>query len=96
MELTIFARFRARQGDESELACVLREQVAQVRAEPGCLEIAAFGATRDSRLYFIHSRWSCEAAFEIHAELTNTNAILARVQALIDHPLDVTRTRAIG
>jgi quinol monooxygenase YgiN len=45
---------------------------------------------------YIHSRWTDEAAFDIHAGLPHTARFLARVQPLIDHPLDVTRARPIG
>lgn len=96
MELVIFARFHAREGRQAALAATLREQVGPVRAEPGCLEIAAYGSTRDPRLFWIHSRWIDEAAFEVHADLPRTLGFLERVQALIDHPLDVTRAHAIG
>jgi len=50
---------------------------------------------RDPRLFWIHSRWIDEAAFETHAELPHTVRFVERVQQLIDHPLDVTRAHAI-
>jgi quinol monooxygenase YgiN len=96
MELFIFARFHAREGKEADLAAVLGKQVPFVRTEPGCLMIGAFRSTRDPRLFFIHSRWSDEAAFETHAALANTVQFLERVGPLIDHPLDVTRSRPLG
>ena len=92
MELFIFARFHAREGEESALGAVLRTQIRFTRREPGCLMIDAFRSTRDPRLFFIHSRWADEAAFEAHADLPNTVQFLDRVQPLIDHPLDVTRS----
>ena len=82
MELFIFARFHAREGREG--------------AEPGCLAIAAYRSARDPRLFFIHSRWIDEAAFDIHAGLPHTVRFVERVQKLIDHPLEVTRTHAIA
>ena len=96
MELFIFARFHAREGQETALAAVLRRQIRSVREEPRCLAIDAYRSTHDPRLFYIHSRWSDEAAFEIHAELPNTVRFLERVQPLIDHPLDVTRARPVG
>ncbi len=96
MELFIFARFHARAGKEAELADLLAKQVPFVRTEPGCVMIDAYRSTRDARLFFIHSRWTDEATFEVHAELGNTVDFLARAEALIDHPLDVTRSRPLG
>ena len=96
MELFIFARFRAREGKVADLAAVLAEQVPAARSEPGCLMIDAYRSTRDPRLFFIHSRWTDEAAFEVHANLANTVEFIARVEPLIDHPLDVTRALRLG
>jgi len=95
MELFIFARFHGREGQEAAVAAALRDVVAPSRAEPGCLAIAAYRSIRDPRLFFIHSSWIDEAAFEIHAELPHTVRFMERVQQLIDHPLEVTRTHPI-
>ncbi len=62
---------------------------------PGCLAIGAFRSTRDPQLFYVHSRWTDEAAFDSHAELPHTVRFLERVQPLIDHPLDVTRARRV-
>lgn len=95
MELAIFGRFHALEGKEAAVEAAIREVVPQSRAEPGCVAIAAYRSTRDPRLFWIHSRWVDEAAFERHAELPHTVRFLERVQPLIDHPLDVTRSRRI-
>ena len=91
MELFIFARFHALDGKQDAVASALQEVVSSTRAEPGCRAIGAYRSTRDPRLFYIHSRWVDEAAFERHAELPHTVRFLERVQPLIDHPLDVTR-----
>ena len=95
-ELAIFARFHARAGEERALAETLREVLAPTRAEPGCLAIDAFRSTRDARLFYIHSRWIDEAAFERHAELPHTVRFVERVAPLLDHALDVQRTERLG
>jgi quinol monooxygenase YgiN len=93
--LFIFARFHAREGQDEAVAEALRTVMAPTRKEPGCLAIDAFQSIRDPRLFFIHSRWVDQAAFETHATLSHTVLFIARVQVLIDHPLDVTRTHAL-
>ena len=95
MELSIFGRFHARAGREGDVAAALREVVERTRAEAGCLAIEAYRSTRDPRLFHIHSRWIDEAAFDLHAELAHTVRFLEQVQPLIDHPLEVTRTRPL-
>lgn len=91
--LTIFARFHAREGCEAEVAAAIATVVPPTRAEAACLAIAGHADVRDPRLFFIHSTWTDEAAFEAHAGLAHTVRFLATVQPLIDHPLDVRRAR---
>ena len=95
MELFIFARFHARAGEESALEEALLAVVAPSREEVGCLSMHAFRSTRDPRLFYIHSRWTDEDAFEYHATLPHTVRFIERVEPLIDHPLDVTRARLV-
>jgi quinol monooxygenase YgiN len=96
MEVFIFARFHARPGYEGAVEEALRDVVGPSREEAGCLGIQAFRSTRDPRLFYIHSRWIDEAAFDHHAELPHTVRFVERVQALIDHPLEVTRAKLVG
>jgi RimJ/RimL family protein N-acetyltransferase/quinol monooxygenase YgiN len=94
--LTLFARFHAQTGAEGPLDTLLREQVAVTRREPGCVGIELHRSMTDPRLSFIHSRWTSEAAFDVHAGLPRTRDFVERVQALIDHPFEVTRARPVG
>jgi quinol monooxygenase YgiN len=96
MEVFIFARFHARPGHEGAVAEAMLDNLGLSREEPGCLSIHAFRSMRDPRLFYIHSRWKDEAAFENHAGLPHTLRFLERVEPLIDHPLDVTRAAQIG
>ena len=95
-ELYIFARFHARPGLESGMAEALLDVIGPTRQEPGCLGVHAFRSLRDPRLFYIHSRWRDEEAFELHATLPHTVRFLERVEPLIDHALDIARTRRIG
>jgi quinol monooxygenase YgiN len=96
MELFIFARFHARAGDEEALEQTLQAVIKPTRSEAGCLGIQLFRSTRDPRLFYIHSRWVDEAAFELHATLPHTTEYIPRAETLIDHALDVTRAEVIG
>ena len=95
MKLFIFARFHAREGQEDALEALLRAQPELVRAEPGCLEMGIYRSVRDSRLFWIHSRWADEAAFNVHVNLPNTDRFVERAEQLIDDPFDVTRSHSI-
>ncbi len=96
MELVIIASFHAREGNEEAVAGALRTRVPKARNEPGCLEIGVYSSTRDPRVFFIHSQWLDEAAFDAHAQLPNTLQFVEQMERLIDHPFDVSRTRAIA
>jgi quinol monooxygenase YgiN len=96
MELFIFARFHAREGQEAAVAAALQDVVGPSREEPGCLAIDAYRSTRNARLFYIHSRWLDEAAFETHALMPHTVRFIAHVAPLIDHQLEVTRAQPIA
>lgn len=96
MTLTIFIRLHARPGQAEALAAAVTEVVPATRAEPGCLEIAAFRSTRDPGLFHLQSRWPDEAAFEAHAREAHTVDFLARIEPLIDHPFEAARTRPLA
>ncbi len=95
MELFIFARFHAREGNERAIEQALGAVVAASRQEPGCIAIHAYRSTRDAGLFYIHSRWKDEAAFEIHAALPHTVHFIETVEPLVDQPLEVTRANCI-
>lgn len=94
-EMFIFARFHAKEGQQHSVAATIQEVLEPTRQEPGCLRIEAFRSSRDERLFYVHSRWKDESAFDRHAQLPHTLKFVDKVQTLIDHPLEVIRTRPI-
>jgi quinol monooxygenase YgiN len=95
MELFIFARFNSRPGQETGVEAALRKVIAPTRTEPGCLSIHAFRSIRDARLFYIHSRWVDEAAFDNHITQPHTKQFIEEVEPLVDHKLDTTRATVI-
>jgi quinol monooxygenase YgiN len=96
VEQYVFVRLHAREGQESAVEEALRKVTEPSRDEAGCLSFHTFRSMRDRRLFYIHSRWVDEVAFQAHAELRDTVRFLKRVDALLDQPRDVTRTELIG
>ncbi len=94
-ELSTIGRFHAREGCEELLEGAIRTAWSPARDEPGCLSIYWYRSIRDPRLFFVHSRWAGEEAFEIHAELPHTVNFIEEAEKLIDHPLDVTRLKML-
>lgn len=95
MEQYSFVRLHAREGEEGAVEEALREVAGPSREEAGCVSLHVFRSMRDRRLFYIHSRWVDEAAFQTHAELPHTVKFLKRVDALLDQPRDVSRTEMI-
>jgi quinol monooxygenase YgiN len=85
VEQDVFVRLHAQEGEGRAVEEALRE-------EAGCLSFHTFRSVRDPRLFYIHSRWVDEAAFQRHADLEHPVRFLKRVDALLDEPRNVTRT----
>jgi quinol monooxygenase YgiN len=97
VEQDVFVRLHAREGREAGVEEALREVAGASREERGCLSFEMFRSVGDPRLFYIHSRWVHEAAFQKHAELAHTLRFLERVDALLDEPRNVVRTqRMVG
>jgi quinol monooxygenase YgiN len=96
VEQYVFVRLHAREGEEAAVEEVLREVMTPSQEEPGCLDFHLFRSMRDPRLFYIHSRWLDEAAFQKHADLEHTVRFLKKVDALLDQPREVSRTRMIA
>jgi len=94
-ELFIFARFHAREGEVDAVEVALQEEIPQARDDPGCLAIDSYRSVLDPRLFFIHSRWTDEAAFDRHAQTDHTVKFIRRIELAIDHALDVNRTKRL-
>ena len=91
MEIFIFTRFHAHPGKADALEDALREVVPASRQEEGCLNIHAFRSIRDSNIFYIHSRWKDEAAFDRHAKLPHTVRFIERAEPLLDHEIQAQR-----
>ena len=95
-ELYVFAPFGARAGAELGVEQALRSVHAATATETGCLVHRICRSVREAALFYVHSIWTSESAFEQHAALTHTIRFVKQVEPLLDHALEVTRTRRIG
>ena len=90
-----FARFHARPGNEAAILAALREVTPQTRREPACLTVAYYRSLRDPGTFYVHSRWTSEAAFDAHADEPHTVRFVATIEALIDHEWDGARVERL-
>lgn len=95
MEVFLFARFHARPGQEAALREAIRKVEGPTRLEPGCLSYRAFQSVRVPGEFYVHSQWRDRAAFDLHASLPHTVQFISTVEALVDHPLNVSLTEPL-
>lgn len=96
MPLYIFARFEPKPGKEVQLRDELTAILDPTRAEAGCVRLHLYESTRGPLVYFIHSEWIDETAFDLHAELPHTRRFLGAVVDLIANPFQAVRTKRAG
>lgn len=95
MHLHIIASIHAAVEREMAVESALVALLAPSRAESGCLAMDAFRSLDDERLFYIHSQWQDEAAFQRHTALPHAVAFMGEVTALIDRPIEAIRTRLL-
>ena len=94
--LFVFVRLHAREGCEADVAAAIHRVVDASRREPGCVGMSGFQSVRAPRLFYIHSKWVDEAAFDHHATLPHTRQFIEEVDAMVDEGREVTRTTQIA
>jgi quinol monooxygenase YgiN len=91
----VFVRLHAAPSRADAIRAALNKVVTASRVEAGCVRIDAFQSMRDPRLFFIHSVWKDAEAFDLHATLPHTLEFIDTVDAFVDEPRQVARTRQI-
>jgi len=94
--MDFFGKFVVREGTEAGAEKALREVMGPSREEAGCVRIEAYRALRGGRVFYIHSVWKDEAAFETHAGLPHTLKFVERMKALVEREPEMTRAERVG
>lgn len=90
-----FVRFEPIPGKEQELRDELKLLLEPTRAEPGCIRIHLYEALRDPLIFYIHSEWVDEAAFDAHPKLPHMTRFLEIARVLVTHPVKGIRTKQV-
>jgi len=96
LPLHTFVRFEPQLGKEQQLCEELLRVLEPTRAEPGCIRIHLYEATGNPLVFYIHSEWVDDAAFDAHAKLPHMTRFLGLVGGLVTHPVKGIRTKEIG
>jgi quinol monooxygenase YgiN len=77
-----------------------REELLRVnepsRAEVGCLRIDVFESLHEPFVFAVHSEWTDEASFELHATMPHPLQFLAAAKTLLSDEVQGLRLRSIG
>jgi len=96
LALHTFVRFEPQPGKVRQLRDELLGLLGPTRAEPGCIRIHLFEALREPFVFYVHSEWVDEAAFDVHAKLPHITRFLGLVGELTTNPVKGIRTKQIG
>jgi quinol monooxygenase YgiN len=96
MAMFFFGRFQTKAGHNAAFEKLLPGLLEASRAEAGCVSIQVFRSMLDRQLFYIHSEWKDEVAFDFHADQPHTVMFLEQVQPLLERPVETTRTERIA
>jgi quinol monooxygenase YgiN len=96
LSLHTFVRFEPQPGKEQQLREELKLLLEPTRAEPGCIRIHLYEALRQPLVFYIHSEWVDEAAFDAHPKLPHMVRFLGLAGELTTHPVKGIRTKQVG
>jgi quinol monooxygenase YgiN len=96
LSLHTFVRFEPQTGKEQRLREELQLLLEPTRAELGCIRIHLYEALGDRLVFYIHSEWVDEAAFDAHPKLPHMVRFLGLVGGLTTHAVRAIRTKQIG
>jgi len=95
LPLHTFVRFEPTPGKEHQLREELKLLLEPTRTEPGCIRIHLFEALRAPLVFYIHSEWVDEVAFDAHPKLPHMTRFLGLAGELVAHPVKGIRTKQI-
>jgi quinol monooxygenase YgiN len=81
---------KAKRGREQELRQVLEGLLAPTRAEDGCINYDLHCNDDDPSEFMFYENWTSRSHLDRHLESPHLSAFKARMDALLDRPLDLT------
>lgn len=94
--LTVVVRIRAQEGREAEVRRELLALLAPTRAERGCLEQDLHQMPDEPTLFLLHEKWASDADHERHLMEPHLQQWIARSEALLAEPMQLSRWRKLA
>lgn len=92
--LTVFARFKAKQGQAERLGDALRHLVPLTRQEPGSIAYILHRDNADSRVWIVYETWKSSEDLDAHFRQPYMQELLAAVPDLVDREVELTLATA--
>jgi quinol monooxygenase YgiN len=94
--VTVVVRIRAKEGHEVEVRRELLALVAPTRAERGCLNYDLHEMLDEPTLVLFHETWLSDADLDRHLMELHLQSWIAKNDALLVEPMQLSRWRKLG
>lgn len=94
--VTVVVRIRAKEGREAEVRRELLALLAPTRAERGCLAYEMHEMPDEPTLFLFHETWASDADLDRHLMETHVQSWIAKADALLAEPMQLSRWRKLG
>ena len=89
-QITLIAKVKAKEGLEETLKNELTALLEPTGKEAGCITYNLHQNSEDKSLFMFYENWTSQQALDEHLQTPHLKAFLAKADALLDGPLDLT------
>ena len=95
-EITLYARFTAKEGKGAELAGILAELVDIVQREEGIRSYTLHRGLDQPDVVWFYEVYADQAAFDVHGKYPEFGAVFARIGELSAGPPEIIRSEIVS
>ena len=88
-ELTVLARFKAKEGKETDVLRAITSLIAPTKAEEGCINYDLHRAQNDPGLFVLYETWRNRQDLDSHLATPYLQAFLEQAPELLAEPVDI-------
>ena len=88
-ELTVVARFKAKQGKDDEVLREIRTLISPTRAEEGCINYDLHRSKDDPTLFFLYETWASRRDLDQHLAMPYLQAFLEKAPSLLAEEVNI-------
>jgi quinol monooxygenase YgiN len=94
-QVTVIAKFRAKQGTESRVREFLQTLIKPTRAEAGCMNYDLHESLENPREFLLHENWASAAQLDAHLKAPHIADAFKLAPQLLDGDVEITRWRPV-